>query len=48
MANTELLTSLTISRLQALHRDGFVLLPRVLDAKWIATLHEVRRCRIAW
>ena len=40
MATTELLCALTASRLQALHRDGFVLLPGMLDAAQIGTLRN--------
>ena len=38
MATTDLLPTQTASRLKALHRDGFVLLPSVLNAAQIATL----------
>lgn len=40
MATTELRSALTASRLQALHREGFVLLPGVLDAAQIALLRQ--------
>lgn len=37
MATTEPLSALTAKRLRALHRDGFVLLPGVLDSGQIST-----------
>ncbi|MBV2135158.1 phytanoyl-CoA dioxygenase family protein [Pseudomonas sp. MAP12] len=40
MASTELLSALTASRLRALHQDGFVLLPGVLDGAQITTLRR--------
>ncbi len=48
MATTDALAALTRERLRALHRDGFVLLPAVLNTTQITGLrHEIDHLRPA-